>query len=84
MLQEPYVLIEMPDNSDCRFIGSWLMKAAEAQTFWSQALRDPRLPVADRQPRRAFGQPGDLPVPVQGACAHAKFFDHAGLPKRLR
>ena len=41
MLQEPHVLIETPDNPDCRFIGSWLMKVAEAQTFWSQALRDP-------------------------------------------
>ena len=41
MLQEPQVLVEMPDKPDCRFTGSWLMKAAEAQTFWSQALRDP-------------------------------------------
>jgi hypothetical protein len=32
----------MTDKSDCRMIGSWLMRAAEAQYFWSQALRDPR------------------------------------------
>jgi hypothetical protein len=36
-----HVLIEMTSEPDCRFIGSWLMKAAEAQTFWSQALLDP-------------------------------------------
>ena len=36
-----HVLIEMTNEPDCRWIGSWLMKAAEAQTFWSQALRDP-------------------------------------------
>jgi hypothetical protein len=41
MLQEPHVLVEMPDKPDCRFAGSWLMKASKAQTFWSQALRDP-------------------------------------------
>ena len=36
-----HVLIEMTSEPDCRFIGSWLMKMAEAQTFWSEALRDP-------------------------------------------
>jgi hypothetical protein len=36
-----HVLIEMTSEPDCRFIGSWLMKTAEAQTFWSEALRDP-------------------------------------------
>src|ERR1700746_2253875 len=36
-----HVLIEMTSEPDCRFIGSWLMKAAKAQTFWSEALRDP-------------------------------------------
>ena len=36
-----HVLIEMTSEPDCRFIGSWLMKAAEAQAFWSEALRDP-------------------------------------------
>jgi hypothetical protein len=35
-----HVLIEMTSEPDCRFIGSWLMKMAEAQTFWSEALRD--------------------------------------------
>ena len=41
MLRNPHVLIEMTDEPDCRSIGLWLIKAAEAQTFWSQALRDP-------------------------------------------
>ena len=44
----------------------------------------PRLPTTDRQPNRAFGRSGDLPVPVQGACVHARFSDHAGLAKRSR
>jgi hypothetical protein len=35
------VLIEMPDEPDCRFIASWLTKAADAQAFWSEALDDP-------------------------------------------
>lgn len=41
MLQEFHVLIEMTDEPDCRLIGSWLIKVAEAQTSWSQALRYP-------------------------------------------
>src|SRR5215467_13136106 len=44
----------------------------------------PRLPTADRPPSRAFGRSGDLPVPVQGACVHARFSDHAGLAKCSR
>ena len=32
----------------------------------------------------ADGQPGDLPVPEQGACMHARFFDHAGSHGHLR
>jgi len=30
------------------------------------------------------GRTGDLPVPVQGACAHARFYDHAGSSEHLR
>ncbi|MEH2563500.1 hypothetical protein [Bradyrhizobium sp. AZCC 2289] len=41
MLQDDHVLIEMTSEPDYRFIGSWLMKVAETQTFWSEALRDP-------------------------------------------
>lgn len=37
----PHVLIEMTDEPDCRLVAAWLTKAAEAQTFWSQVLRDP-------------------------------------------
>src|SRR5260221_2799059 len=37
----------------------------------------PRLPHADRR-RFPNGRSPDLPVPVQGASAHARFFDHAG------
>ncbi|MGX9429729.1 MULTISPECIES: hypothetical protein [Bradyrhizobium] len=36
----PHVLIEMTDEPDCHFIGSWLIKVAEAQALWSEALRD--------------------------------------------
>ncbi len=32
----------------------------------------------------ADGQAGDLPVPVQGACVHARVYDHAGSHGRLR
>ena len=32
----------------------------------------------------ADGQAGVLPVPVQGACVHARFSDHAGSPERSR
>lgn len=39
--QSPHFLIEMPDKADCRFAGLWLLKAAEAQGYWSQLLRDP-------------------------------------------
>ncbi|MGX9426141.1 MULTISPECIES: hypothetical protein [Bradyrhizobium] len=38
---DPHILLEMPDEADCRFVGSWLLKVAEAQTFWSETLRDP-------------------------------------------
>jgi hypothetical protein len=41
MVQELHVLVAMTDEPDCRFVGTWLVKAAEAQTLWSQALRDP-------------------------------------------
>ena len=63
---------------------SQLLRQSQTSPDRASAATAPRLPVADRLPRGAFGQPGDLPVPVQGACVHAKFFDHAGLPKRLR
>jgi hypothetical protein len=36
-----HIVIEMTNEPDCRLIGSWLMKAAEAQALWSEALRDP-------------------------------------------
>ena len=50
----------------------------------ASAATAPHLPAADRQPNRASGRPGDLLVPVHGACVHARFSDHAGSPKRLR
>src|SRR2546427_9744886 len=37
----------------------------------------PRLPDADRR-RLPHGRSRDLPVPAQGASAHARVFDHAG------
>jgi hypothetical protein len=39
--QIAHVLIEMTTEPDCRFIGSWFIKAAEAEGLWSQALRNP-------------------------------------------
>ena len=38
----PNVLLEMSDEPDCRFVAAWLIKAAEAQALWSQALKDHR------------------------------------------
>jgi hypothetical protein len=43
----------------------------------------PRLPDTDRR-RLPNGRSRDLPVPVQGASAHARFFDHAGSTRRSR
>jgi len=37
----PHIVLEMTHKPDCRFIGSWLVKVAEAQAYWSQTLRDP-------------------------------------------
>ena len=38
----PHVLLEMSDEPDCRFVAAWLIKVAEAQALWSQALNDHR------------------------------------------
>src|SRR5574337_417727 len=38
-------------------------------------------PRGNTSPR---GQTGDLPVPVQGACTHARVCDHAGPSEHLR
>jgi hypothetical protein len=35
-----HMLIEMTNEPDCRLIGSWFMKAAEAQAFWQESLRN--------------------------------------------
>ena len=37
----PYILLEKTREPDCRFVAAWLIKAAEAQEFWSEALTDP-------------------------------------------
>lgn len=34
------ILIEMPGVYDCDFVGSWLLKVAQAQTLWSETLHD--------------------------------------------
>ena len=40
--EDPYTTaFVMPREVDCRFLGSWLLKVAEAQSLWSEALRDP-------------------------------------------
>lgn len=36
----PYILVETTNKADCRFFTAWLVKAAEAQEYWSQALCD--------------------------------------------
>ena len=38
---DTHILIEMKDEPDCRFVASWLLRAAEAQSLWSETLRDP-------------------------------------------
>ena len=38
--QIAHVFIEMTNESDCRFIRSWFIKAAEAQRLWLQAFRN--------------------------------------------
>jgi hypothetical protein len=40
LVNDPHILIEMSDAPDCRFVGSWLLKVAEAQTFWSEMEND--------------------------------------------
>lgn len=37
----PHVVLEMTDEPDCRFVAAWLIKAADAQALWSEALSDP-------------------------------------------
>ena len=36
----PHILLEMSDEPDCRFVAAWLFRAAQAQSFWTQALSD--------------------------------------------
>jgi hypothetical protein len=46
-----HVLLEMTEETDCRFVAAWLTKAAQAQEYWSQCsdtgyrllVLDPRL-----------------------------------------
>jgi hypothetical protein len=40
-LANPHILLERTHEPDCRFVAAWLIKAAEAQEFWSEALNDP-------------------------------------------
>jgi hypothetical protein len=37
----PHILLERTYEPDCRFVAAWLIKVAEAQEFWSEALTDP-------------------------------------------
>ncbi|MCK1407118.1 hypothetical protein [Bradyrhizobium sp. 76] len=36
-----HILLQMSDEPDCRFVAQWLIKAAEAQGFWSEVLDSP-------------------------------------------
>jgi Transposase domain (DUF772) len=67
------------------------LRSSASQLLWqSLTSRDrassataPRLPDADRR-RLPNGRSRELPVPAQGASAHARFFDHAGSTRRSR
>jgi hypothetical protein len=37
----PSVLIEGPNWGDAKFYGKWLLAAAQAETFWKEARKDP-------------------------------------------
>ncbi|SCB56053.1 hypothetical protein GA0061098_106911 [Bradyrhizobium shewense] len=39
--KDPHIPIKMQNDCDCRFVGSWLLKVAEAQSFWSQMSGHP-------------------------------------------
>ncbi|MBR1300599.1 hypothetical protein [Bradyrhizobium sp. AUGA SZCCT0042] len=41
LIDDPHIVLEMSDEPDCRFLASWLMKVAEAEALWSEALSDP-------------------------------------------
>src|SRR6266516_3142488 len=73
-------------------LGSTGSAVAETTLFvgWSLTSRDrassataPRLPDADRR-LLPTGRSRDLPVPAQGASAHARVSDHAGSSERSR
>src|SRR5206468_3927443 len=55
----------------------WLLWQSLISRDRASSATAPRLPDADRR-RLPNGRSRDLPVPVQGASAHARFFDHAG------
>jgi hypothetical protein len=38
---DPCVLIEGPSWGNAEFYGKWLLAAAQAETFWKEALKDP-------------------------------------------
>jgi hypothetical protein len=39
--KDPHILIKRPYACDCQFVGSWLLKVAEAQSFWDQMKDHP-------------------------------------------
>jgi hypothetical protein len=41
VIANPHVLFEMSDEPDCRLVADWLIKAAEAQMAWLEAIDDP-------------------------------------------
>ena len=61
---------------------SSLLWRSQTSRVRSSSATAPHLSDAG-QPRIAAGQTRDLPVPVQGTCVHARFYDHAGSPRAL-
>jgi len=73
-----------PPGSRLCSTASQLLWRSQTSPDRASAATAPHLPAADHLAQGAYGRPRDLPVPVQGACAHARFYDHAGPSIRSR
>ena len=73
-----------PPGSRLCSTASQLLWRSQTSPGRTSAATAPHLPAADHSAQRADGRPRDLPVPVQGACGHARVFDHAGPSRRSR
>ena len=73
----PFAPRPPPTVARLRSGGSPLLWQGPTSRRRASSARAPCLPDAD-QTASACGQPRDLPVPAQGACAHARVSDRAG------